>query len=1294
MMPALIIFFTAQSLPLKAQSVLVQSAKIIARILFVFLSLYLVFWLSVAAYFSYAQHDKGVLESMLGRFFDRPVDIQSFAYEWNNFSPRFQINGLRVQGDSVAQPALSVESLSAELSGLSLLRFWPQFKEFAMQRPQLEIVSLAGGDLQVAGIKLNRQRNNKADPKRLISWLTEQLGASWVDGQVSWRRLDGSVQRYHGLALVYQRQDQQRDLKAHVMTPEGALAFRSKEQGDPLSASDWSASFEVIGNQNQRLLAPEDLSLQIRNGQGRLRLKTLDIQRISDFIQLVGLADKARWLLNAQLFGRLHDVDFSFSGPLLQFTDWSLNASASDIGFKSLGQAPAIDNLTGKLSASNTRGQFLFSAENATFKWARWYGTSFPIDRAKGNFNWYIEPNGDVFIALNDGEFKDKNTQIKNVDVSVKLDRATQTIDNIGQLFKVKSVADLRYQDGVIVQDIARGLAKSTPSSINPLVVDASADYDIKEIKALSDYLPTHRLTKLFKTWWTNAFISGSASQGTISYKGELSTNAIKIGKAELKSRAKFDDVTLDYGYLQGWPRINNSRGIVTLSNDLFQVFPEQAWLGPDKIKTADVKLTSLFSLDRQVEVEGEVTTQLATFLDFLFKGPLVKRENWPDTLPVEAAGGSITTQLKLMLPLRNVNNVRVSGTAQVNDAGLRLPGGVPVDRIQADVTYTERSVESANIRAQYLGHPAKATLTTLEEAQPPKLMLSAQGEAQISAFEPWIGEHISSLFSGQGQYQSELLIDGPRLEVKTNMDLVGVAINTPAPLGKTAEQQRDFNLSMVLGSGSVKPSLSINYGDSFSAQFAADQPSRNAGLNLFDRSLIRVGQSPGKQEEVLDEGINLAIVDDNINLDEWLSVITDLAKFKPNKPSDNTAFLDAMRSVTVSAQNPFLFNRDFGPFEFKALSVDGRNWIGSADGEHIEGTFHAQPRNSVSAYQFNLRRLNVIEGEENARVLAEIDHAAKPTAYPAIDLVIDDFRLDSKPFGKLVLSGQPENDTWKLNELKLEHNGVKTTVNGQWVNSPGTGTISSFDFETQIKEAGVALDDMEFDVFVNKGRGSIKGNLNWIGAPHEFDYSRLNGDFDINIRDGELVNINAGSGKLIGLLNFNAIARRLVFDFSDVFASGLEFDTMIYSGVLADGQAIMNEAFILSPAVFVRMEGKVDLKKELVDMDIHVSPELGGNIALLSAIANPAAGAVVYLTQRIFKDQLRNARFRSYRALGTWEDFELTDAGSGKALTKKQPDDEDKNKDSQTNINVGTKPASKVKPEPQLTDSRIRQTP
>jgi len=281
------------------------------------------------------------------------------------------------------------------------------------------------------------------------------------------------------------------------------------------------------------------------------------------------------------------------------------------------------------------------------------------------------------------------------------------------------------------------------------------------------------------------------------------------------------------------------------------------------------------------------------------------------------------------------------------------------------------------------------------------------------------------------------------------------------------------------------------------------------------------------------------------------------------------------------------------------------------------------------------------------------------------VSLDIDRFRLAGRNLGSLKVSGKPVGEKWVLTEFDMSHNGIKTMASGAWMNNKESGSITSFDFDTKIDEAEGVLDDMAFDGFIKKGKGAIIGNINWLGAPHEFDYSRLNGDFDIQLADGELVKVAPGGGKLLGLLNFNAIARRITLDFRDVFASGLSFDRMRYTGLFSEGEAIMRDAFIFTPAVFVRMEGKLDLDKELIDMEIHMSPELGGNLTLLSALANPAAGAVVFLTQRIFKDEMRKSSFKSFRALGTWEDFEMVEFNAQKKNSQ-QPDSDPEGADSE----------------------------
>ena len=78
------------------------------------------------------------------------------------------------------EPALSIESLSVAVKPASLLRFWPQFTEFAMEKPALEIVSLDNNQLQIAGIKLSSSSDGPNNPERLLSWMLDQRSGAWA----------------------------------------------------------------------------------------------------------------------------------------------------------------------------------------------------------------------------------------------------------------------------------------------------------------------------------------------------------------------------------------------------------------------------------------------------------------------------------------------------------------------------------------------------------------------------------------------------------------------------------------------------------------------------------------------------------------------------------------------------------------------------------------------------------------------------------------------------------------------------------------------------------------------------------------------------------------------------------------------------------------------------------------------------------------------------------------------------------------------------------------------------------
>jgi len=1227
------------------QKELVESGRALRlglRLLLFCVFLYIVFWAVVGFYFNDAERHKGLFETTLEKTFKRDVHIDEIITTWRGLTPLVQIKGLHVEGDNAEQPALAFDSLSAEISPLSILQFWPKFNELTIERPRLEITSLGSQGLMIAGIKLSQvsPSSRSANPQRIIQWMGDHKNIAWANGEINWVRATGETYRYQDLSFLFGRTQQRREIDAVIDTPKGAVRFHSESNGNLFSEDNWDADFQVLGNQGEQLLGPDDLSFAVNNGQGRLRIKTLDIERIRDFIQLSGLANKAAWLFDAQLSGRLHDAAFVFSGPLFAMNDWSLIASASDVSFKSTDNAPSMNNLAGSVNVFSTGGEFSFSTRNSVFQWGRWFDQRFPIDLAEGKFSWQIQDNGDIDLGLSNGRFEDKNARIFNLNARLDLAKKSQGVTSLNDLVKLVTVSPKSSQSNSDVPE----------SVFEPPLLNASAEFDFFKMEALDEYLPNNKRVGLLKRWWTNAFKSGETTGAKITYAGELSADAFFNGRAQLDGAGDFANVRVDYGYLQGWPEVKQGRGRVTLKNDLFTLLPDEVWLEQDKVTKSKLDIISLFSDTRTIVLDSELTTSLANVNEFLFAGPLIKPENKPEQLPLNVTDGTVTAQSIITIPLSKTTQTTVVAKAQLKNGRVLLPPAVPVENISADINFTERSAEAANIKASFLGGNAEAQLETTKESIPPQLKLSAIGTAKVSELTPWTGELLGSCFVGEAPWQGTVDLNGADIAITAESTLEGIEVVVPPPLAKVANEVRPIELKLNLGGRDQPRRLAISYSDTLNAILQSNPTkSDKSAPSFFDQSIISMGPSDSLN---LAEGINFDIKVDDIDLDAWTDALVNLSKFKTAEPADKATFLDAMRSVRLRAKDSIFLGRSFGILDLSAASVDGAYWIGSIGGPNVNGTWQAQPRAAQTNYVFNLNDFSLPEVIDKNAIAEPINYELKPSEYPRVSFNVDNLRVAGRHLGALSLSGAPKDEQWQLDDFQIIHNGIRTEVSGGWINTEEQGSVSSFEYEVEVEEAEGALDELDFDGFIKKGTGSMTGKLNWLGAPHEFDYSRLGGDFYLRIRDGELEKVEAGTGKLLGLLNFNALARRLTFDFRDVFASGLTFDRMVYSGIFADGEAIMREAYVLTPAVFVRLEGKLDLGKELVDMEIHIAPELAGNLVLLSALANPAAGAVVFLTQRIFKDEMRRASFRSYRALGTWQDFELVD------LNKKSPDE------------------------------------
>jgi len=291
--------------------------KFIVKTLVSLFLFYCLCWVGLIVAFSYADQHKSFFEEKLSSVFGRKVEIQELDTRLIGFSPSMSVRGFNVSSDFEGESALSLERAIVMLDPLSLLMFQPKFTEFVVTRPSLEVVTLPDNQLQFAGITLGSSKQPGIDRKLLFSWLLEQESAAWYQGDIRWRKTDGSVQRYQDISFIYQKEQDKRNARGAITAPKGTLAAELVVDGNPLSTDDWDASVELIGGNAQPWIKPGDLSFSVEDGKGSFKLAHLNIDFIRDLLSLSGLAEKTRWILDAELAGVLHGVSFDFTGALL-----------------------------------------------------------------------------------------------------------------------------------------------------------------------------------------------------------------------------------------------------------------------------------------------------------------------------------------------------------------------------------------------------------------------------------------------------------------------------------------------------------------------------------------------------------------------------------------------------------------------------------------------------------------------------------------------------------------------------------------------------------------------------------------------------------------------------------------------------------------------------------------------------------------------------------------------------------------------------------------------------------------
>jgi uncharacterized protein YhdP len=407
------------------------------------------------------------------------------------------------------------------------------------------------------------------------------------------------------------------------------------------------------------------------------------------------------------------------------------------------------------------------------------------------------------------------------------------------------------------------------------------------------------------------------------------------------------------------------------------------------------------------------------------------------------------------------------------------------------------------------------------------------------------------------------------------------------------------------------------------------------------------------------DSGVSASFNLPSFSIDDWVQVLS--------PPKSSPAWLSSQSTSLSAATQNYLPTRM--TLKANEVTVQGRQlhnvlvsgsregflWRANLDAKQFSGYLeYRQPNNQNAGRIYaRLARLSLPpSADQTVESLLE----DSPLSIPALDIVVEDLELRGKKLGRVEIeavnteASLPRNAAsreWRLNKLNITLPEASFKASGRWITSrEGTQQASTeMNFRLDVSDAGDLLNRLGTKDALRGGAGKLEGQVNWQGSPMTLHYPSLGGRFNVNMGRGQFLQAEPGVAKLLGVLSLQALPRRLLFDFRDVFSAGFAFDTVRGDVLIQQGIASTRNLQMKGVNAVVQMDGSSDIERETQNLRVLILPEVdAGTASLLAGIAlNPAIGLSTFLAQLILKQPLSRVNTQEFLIDGTWSDPKVT---------------------------------------------------
>lgn len=787
--------------------------------------------------------------------------------------------------------------------------------------------------------------------------------------------------------------------------------------------------------------------------------------------------------------------------------------------------------------------------------------------------------------------------------------------------------------------------------------IDLAARLDEARVPVAKGFWVRNRMPEAAVAWLDAALLDGRVRNGRAVVSGDLDDwpfDAAPGRAARGLFQAEAEVVGARVQFQPDWPAAEGLDGHVRFIADGFD-FRGQAVLAGIRAEALQARIPD-FS-QAELSVSAKTGTDAGRVLALLRQSPLSL-----DYLQGLQARGPVEGGFDLHLPMHRAGagtGPRIEGAMRLVGVEASEPGwALAFADMHGELRYDEHGFSAQSLRARH-GERSGSLSLRAGEGHVREAVHAFEGElrAGLRATEllarvpelDWLRPHAR----GRSSWNVGVVV--PRAGenagagvLQLQSDLVGTTLDLPAPLEKAATTALPTRVRIPLPLGSGDVSVQLGQRMSLRARAGADAaPAVRVTLGAAaaappERGLAIDGRTP-----------TLAAMD-------WAA----LAARGAGHADDDGGL--ALQDVDLHVGRLLLAGGGFQDVHVRAEPGDGGTRL-HFDGEALAGRL-TLPAAQGAAIGGHFERLHwrAVErpgrgaaADANADSGAPGEHAGTdPAAIPPIRLSVEDLRLEQAQLGTATLVTRRLPDGMRIEQFETKSPTHHVAASGDWTGR-GAGERTRLDMRVASGNFGELLAGLGHDERMRGGDGRLQFDATWPGGPVRFRADALEGAMRLSIRNGQLVEVEPGAGRLLGLLSIAELPRRLSLDFRDFFERGFAFNLIEGDIRVASGQARSDNLAMDGPAARIHIAGVADLRAQTYDQTIEVLPKSGNVLTAVGAITGgPVGAAVGAVANAVLRKPLSELGATTYRVTGPWKEpkVEVVRRETSRVAEREQP--------------------------------------